>query len=281
MDREPALIRKSQPTMEGAGVRLRRAFGHGDSERVDPFLMLDDFRGDRPADYQRGFPWHPHRGIETITYMLAGQVEHQDSLGNKGVIGTGAVQWMTAGRGIIHQEMPVGSEGGRMGGFQLWANLPARDKMMGPRYQDIAASAIPERVQADGSRVRVIAGAFEGITGPVEGIVTNPDYLDLELAPGADLRHRVEPGKSVFVYVFGGEGRIGEGPVVGDSSIVFLGQGDSVRLRATGSLPFRLLLCAGMGLGEPVAWHGPIVMNSQAELDLAFRQLDEGTFLGG
>jgi len=265
--------------MDGAGVRLRRAFGFGDSAESDPFLLLDDLRNDRAGDFVRGFPWHPHRGIETITYMLEGHVEHQDSMGNKGVIGAGDVQWMTAGRGIIHQEMPVDEGDGRMGGFQLWTNLPAKDKMLKPRYQDIGSSAIPERRLADGSVVRVIAGSFEGTLGPVEGIVTDPGYFDFQLAPGADLLHRVDPRKTAFAYVFGGKGRIGEGPLVGDGSLVFLSPGDSVRFRAASDSEFRFLFCLGMGLGEPVAWRGPVVMNSDEELELAFRQLAEGSFL--
>jgi redox-sensitive bicupin YhaK (pirin superfamily) len=266
--------------MEGAGVRLKRAFGFGDTSETDPFLLLDDFRGEKTSDYIKGFPWHPHRGIETITYMLEGRVEHQDSMGNKGVIGAGDVQWMTAGRGIIHQEMPAGSPDGRMGGFQLWANLPAKDKLMKPRYQEIKSSEIPEYTLADGSRVRVISGSFETTKGPVEDIMTEPDYLDMSLAPGADLEHRIPPGKTAFAYVIGGEGRFGEGPVVDNESLVFFTDGDRLRIRATGAEGFRLLLCTGMGLGEPVAWHGPIVMNTREELERAFEELDAGTFLG-
>jgi hypothetical protein len=266
--------------MDGAGVRLRRAFGFGDTRESDPFLLLDDLRNERKADFIRGFPWHPHRGIETITYMLDGRVEHKDSMGHSGVIGPGSVQWMTAGRGIIHQEMPVDDGRGRMGGFQLWANLPARDKMMKPRYQDIENTAVPERALADGSRIRVIAGEFEGLLGPVEGIVTEPEYFDLHLAPGADIVHGVAPGKRAFAYVFGGAGRFGEGPKVGDGTIVFFSDGDSIRFRAAPDSDFRFLFCSGMGLGEPVAWRGPIVMNSEEELELAFRQLEDGDFIG-
>lgn len=279
MERQPRTISRSQPTLEGAGVRLHRAFGFGDTAESDPFLLLDDLRGKKPSDFIRGFPWHPHRGIETITYMLEGRVEHQDSLGNKGVVSAGAVQWMTAGKGIIHQEMPVGDGEGKMGGFQLWANLPAKDKLMKPRYRDVEDSAIPERVLADGSRARVIAGSFEGTRGPVEGIVTEPEYFDLLLAPGADIVHRVQPGKTAFAYVFGGSGRFGEGPLVGDGNLVFFTDGDSIRFRSAADSRFRFLFCSGMGLGEPVAWHGPIVMNSREELETAFRQLEEGTFL--
>ena len=267
--------------MEGAGVRLKRAFGFGDTSETDPFLLLDDFRGDKPSDYIKGFPWHPHRGIETITYMLEGRVEHQDSMGNKGVIGAGDVQWMTAGRGIIHQEMPAESAEGRMGGFQLWTNLPAKAKMMKPRYQEIKSVEIPEYRLADGSLVRVVAGSFEGSKGLVDDIMTDPDYFDMSLAPGADFRHRIPRGKNAFAYVFGGEGRFGEGAVVGNETLAFFSDGDSLRLRASGDQPFRFLLCTGMALGEPVAWHGPIVMNTRGELERAFSELDAGTFLNG
>ena len=280
MEREPLTIRKSRPTLEGAGVRLKRAFGFGDTAESDPFLLLDDFRGERREDYVKGFPWHPHRGIETITYMLEGKVEHEDSLGNKGIIGPGDVQWMTAGRGIIHQEMPAGDGRGRMGGFQLWANLPAKDKMMRPRYRDLKSSEIPEAGLEDGSRVRVIAGSFGKTRGPVEGIATDPDYLDFNLAPGADFVQPIAPGKKAFAYVFGGRGRFGSGPEVGDGSLVFLSDGEGVRLRAGAEGSFRFLLCSGMGLGEPVAWQGLIVMNTDDELERAFAELRAGTFLG-
>lgn len=279
MERAVRAIRKSTPTLEGAGVRLHRAFGFGDTDESDPFLLLDDLRGERRADFIRGFPWHPHRGIETITYMLEGRVEHEDSLGNRGIIEPGAVQWMTAGRGIIHQEMPVDDGNGRMGGFQLWANLPAKEKMMKPRYRDIGAATIPERVLGDGSRALVIAGDFEGTRGPVEGIVTDPEYFDLLLAPGADFVRRVAPGKTAFAYVFGGRGRFGDCPYLDDGSLVFFTDGDSLRFRAAPDESFRFLFCTGMGLGEPVAWQGPIVMNTREELGLAFRQLQDGSFL--
>ena len=280
MDREPLSISQSRPVMEGAGVHLKRAFGFGDPAQSDPFLLLDDFRSSRPSDYVKGFPWHPHRGIETITYVLKGEVEHLDSMGNRGVIGAGDVQWMTAGRGIIHQEMPHGETGGALEGFQLWANLPAKTKMMRPRYQEVRSTEIPIRTLEDGSRIKVICGRFDQTRGPVDDIMTEPDYLDLILAPGADLYHAIPPGKNAFAYVIGGRGRFGEGPEVGNEALVFLGPGDRVRLRASKTESFSFLLCTGMGLGEPVAWHGPIVMNTRDELIEAFDELEKGTFLG-
>lgn len=280
MERQAVSITKSRPVMEGAGVRLKRAFGFGDTSQSDPFLLLDDFRSTRTEDYFRGFPWHPHRGIETITYVLKGRVAHGDSMGNRGVVGAGDVQWMTAGRGIIHQEMPEGDENQHMEGFQLWANLPRARKMDRPRYQDVHSAEIPIRTLEDGSSVRVICGRFDRTTGPVDNIATEPDYLDITLAPGADLYHAIPPGKNAFAYVIDGEGRIGESQALKNESLVFLGDGDRVRLRAGAEDPFRFLLCAGMSIGEPVAWQGPIVMNSRDELLQAFRELQEGTFLG-
>src|SRR5438552_4972644 len=197
---------KSKPTIEGAGVHLRRAFGFGNTSDFDPFLLLDDFRNDNPKDYLAGFPWHPHRGIETITYVLAGTVEHGDSLGNRGNLGAGDVQWMTAGSGILHQEMPKGDGGGHMPGFQLWANLPSSLKMTRPRYQDVAAAAIPEVVDDDGTRVRVICGDFWGKTGPVEGVAADPRYLDVSVPPGVRKRLPVESSRHAFAYVFAGSG---------------------------------------------------------------------------
>jgi hypothetical protein len=279
MDREPRTISKSKPVMEGAGVHLKRAFGFGDPSESDPFLLLDDFRSTRREDYFKGFPWHPHRGIETITYVLKGSVAHQDNIGNSGIIGPGDVQWMTAGRGIIHQEMPRGEQDEIMEGFQLWANLPSARKMMRPRYQEVQTAEIPERVLADGSVVRVICGRFDRTSGPVDGIETQPDYFDVTLAPGADLYHPILPGKNAFAYVIGGRGRFGEGQVVSNEHLVFFADGDRLRMRADAEEPFRFLLCTGMGLGEPVAWRGPIVMNTQDELFQAFRELQEGTFL--
>ncbi len=280
MEREPLSVGKSRPVMEGAGVRLKRAFGFGEPAASDPFLLLDDFRSTRREDYFRGFPWHPHRGIETITYVLKGRVEHADSMGNSGVIGAGDVQWMTAGRGIIHQEMPAGAASEEMEGFQLWANLPSRDKMVRPRYQEVKTTEIPERVMEDGSVVRVICGRFEKTLGPVDRIVTDPDYLDVTLAPGADLHHAIPPGKNAFAYVIGGRGRFGEGAAVDNETLVFFSDGDGLRMRAERNEPFRFLLCSGMGIGEPVAWQGPIVMNTKDELLQAFRELQDGTFLG-
>lgn len=265
--------------MEGAGVHLKRAFGFGDPRESDPFLLLDDFRSARPVDYQAGFPWHPHRGIETITYVLNGKIEHQDSMGNRGIIGAGDVQWMTAGRGIIHQEMPAGSESTLMEGFQLWANLPAANKLMKPRYQEIKAAEIPDHTLADGSRIHVICGSFESTRGPVDDIMTEPDYLDITLAPGADYVHRIPAGKTAFAYVIAGRGRFGDGAELDNESLAFFSDGTSLRLRASPLEPFRFLLCTGLGLGEPVAWQGPIVMNTQAELQEAFRALNQGTFL--
>ncbi len=280
MDRQPVSITKSRPVMEGAGVRLRRAFGFGDTSKSDPFLLLDDFRSTRKEDYFRGFPWHPHRGIETITYVLKGRVAHGDSMGNSGVIGEGDVQWMTAGRGIIHQEMPEGDDSQLMEGFQLWANLPSARKMDRPRYQEVGNAEIPVRVLEDGSSVRVICGRFERTIGPVDNIATEPDYLDVTLAPGADITHKVPPGKTAFAYVIDGFGRFGDGDPVDNQTLVFFSDGSGIRMRAEKGTLFRFLLCTGMGIGEPVAWQGPIVMNTRDELLQAFRELQEGTFLG-
>jgi len=289
---------KSTPTMEGAGVRLRRGFGFGDTEAYDPFLLFDDFRGDRPDDYLAGFPWHPHRGIETITYVLAGNVQHGDSLGNKGSLGAGDVQWMTAGSGIIHQEMPHGDERGRMHGFQLWANLPAALKMTNPRYQDIGAKEIPEVVDDDGTRVRVVCGHFWGVAGPVDGVAADPQYLDVWVPPGVRRSLPVETTRHAFAYVFDGSGRfaggseprpvqterIGPSPVnvttdVADNrSLVLFDTGDEVVVQARDA-GIRFLLVSGTPLQEPVAWQGPIVMNTQDELRTAFREYQNGTFL--
>jgi len=288
----------STPTLEGAGVRLRRAFGFGATDETDPFLLLDDFRNERPEDYRAGFPWHPHRGIETITYVLAGEVEHADSLGNAGALGAGDVQWMTAGRGIIHQEMPRGDRAGRMHGFQLWANLPSSLKMTAPRYQDVRGTDIPEVVEDDGTRVRVVCGTFAGVTGPVDGIAADPCYLDVSVPAGAARRLPVETTRHAFAYVFEGDGTFRDAseprPVrteavggagtardaAGDRTLVLFDRGDEVVVRA-GDRGVRFLLVSGKPLGEPVAWAGPIVMNTQEELRRAFRQLDDGTFLDG
>jgi redox-sensitive bicupin YhaK (pirin superfamily) len=291
-------VAQSQPTMEGAGVRLRRAFGFGDPSEFDPFLMMDDFRGDHPSDYSAGFPWHPHRGIETITYVLAGEVEHGDSLGNRGVLGPGSVQWMTAGSGILHQEMPRGDALGRMHGFQLWANLPSSLKMTAPRYQDIAGREIPEVTDDDGTKVRVICGDFWGAKGPVEGVAADPRYLDVSVPPNKRKTLKVETYRQVFAYIFEGSGRFlnasepfgalreeivnGEEVLlrdaVGNRSLVVFGSGDEVTVEA-GEKGIRFLLVSGKPIREPVAWHGPIVMNTQAEIRQAMSDLRSGTFI--
>jgi hypothetical protein len=291
-------IVESQPTMEGAGVKLRRAFGFGETSEFDPFLLLDDFRNDRPDDYRAGFPWHPHRGIETITYVLAGDVEHRDSLGNTGKLGAGDVQWMTAGSGIMHQEMPQGDAQGRMHGFQLWANLPRALKMAKPRYQDVKAADIPEIVDDDGTRVRVITGAFWGKKGPVEGVAADPRYLDIFVPPGLRKTFKVEVDRHAFAYVFDGSGnfRAASQPFgvltekqvdgaetiareqTGNRSLVVFDRGDEVTVQA-GDEGIRFLLVSGKPIEEPVAWYGPIVMNTQAELQQAVAELRNGTFI--
>jgi redox-sensitive bicupin YhaK (pirin superfamily) len=273
-------LAKSKPTVEGAGVRLHRAFGFGNTSELDPFLLLDDFRGDDPADYRAGFPWHPHRGMETITYILAGTVEHGDSMGNSGIIGPGDVQWMTAGSGIIHQEMPKGDEAGRMYGFQLWANLPSALKMTAPRYQDVKAADIPEIEEADGTKIRIVCGNFNGVKGPVDSIAADPIYLDVALPSGQTKTIGVEQARHVFAYVFTGTGAFSHasGPLANNRSLVVFGEGDEVTVRA-GDEGVRFLLVSGNPLREPVAWNGPIVMNTQEELRLAFDELEKGTFL--
>jgi len=291
-------IVSSKPTIEGAGVHLRRAFGFGDTTEFDPFLLLDDFRNDRPDEYRAGFPWHPHRGIETITYVLAGNVEHGDSLGNRGNLGAGDVQWMTAGRGILHQEMPQGDAQGRMHGFQLWANLPSSLKMTAPRYQDIKAGEIPEMVDDDGSVVRVVCGDFWGRRGPVEGVAADPRYLDISVPAGKRKTLPVELERHAFAYVFEGSGsfRSASQPFgvltekndggndilvreqTGNRSLVLFDSGDEVTVQA-GDEGIRFLLVSGKPIEEPVAWYGPIVMNTQAELQQAFSELRSGTFI--
>jgi hypothetical protein len=245
----------------------------------DPFLMLDDFHSDNPEDYLAGFPWHPHRGIETVTYMLGGRVEHGDSLGNKGAIGPGELQWMTAGSGIVHQEMPQ-KTAGMLAGFQLWVNLPAKRKMMDPRYRDIKAQDPPVVTQQSGVRVKVIAGEVDGSIGPVEDIVVDPQYLDISIPVGKSFEHPVKKGHTAFAYVVDGEGDFGQDPrsVAGPESILLFGDGDRVIIRAS-DRPLRFLLVSGKPIGEPVAWGGPIVMNTQEELELAFEEYDNGTFL--
>src|SRR5690348_13248395 len=285
-----------KPTLEGAGVKLQRAFGFGKTKDFDPFLLFDDFRNEHPQDYLAGFPWHPHRGIETITYVLSGSVQHGDSLGNRGALGAGDVQWMTAGSGILHQEMPRGDPRGRMHGFQLWANLPASLKMTRPRYQDVLARDIPEVVDDDGTRVRVICGDFWGKTGPVEGVAADPRYIDVSVPPGARKRLAVETSRHAFAYVFAGSGtfRDASGPLgvpneltggidaaareTGNRSLVLFDSGDEVVVQA-GDEGIRFLLVSGKPIEEPVAWYGPIVMNTKQELQQAFSELRDGTFI--
>src|SRR5438270_8889186 len=272
---------RSKPAIEGAGVHLRRAFGFDNTSEFDPFLLLEDFRNDVPEDYLAGFPWHPHRGIETITYVVAGTVDHGDSMGNHGAIAAGDVQWMTAGKGIIHQEMPKGDQDGRMHGFQLWANLPAALKMTAPRYQEVKAVEIPEIVDDDGTPARVVCGTFWGKKGPVEGIAADPLYIDVSVPPGRRKVLPVETTRHAFAYVFGGSGKFcnASGPLavptesVGwldttppteadNRSLILFDRGDEVAVQA-GDEGIRFLLVSGKPLGEPVAWYGPIVMNTQ------------------
>ena len=293
-------VSQSQPHIEGAGVHLRRAFGFGTTNDFDPFLLLDDFRNDNPSEYLAGFPWHPHRGIETITYVLSGQVDHGDSLGNQGTLGSGDVQWMTAGSGILHQEMPRGDERGRMHGFQLWANLPASLKMTRPRYQDVSGKDIPEVTDDDGTRVRVVCGSFWGKTGPVEGVAADPRYLDIWVPPGRRRTLPVETTRHAFAYVFEGSGSFRDAsdprPVktesvgtpqpasapladeLGNRTLVLFDRGDEVVVQA-GEQGIRFLLVSGRPLEEPVAWYGPIVMNTQQELRQAMAELQAGTFI--
>ena len=266
-----------QPTMEGAGVHLNRVFGYSQSPRFDPFLMLDDFRSNTPAHYLKGFPWHPHRGIETITYVTKGDVEHGDSLGNTGVISSGDVQWMTAGSGIIHQEMPKGDANGAMHGFQLWANLPAAQKMMAPRYRGITADQIPAVELENGVQVKVIAGSIGGAKGPMDDIVIDPEYFDCTVPTGQTFTHETDPAYTAFIYVIGGKGST-DSQAIENGTLVLFDAGDHVAISATNE-PLRLLLLTGKPLNEPVAWRGPIVMNTQAELETAFREYHEGTFI--
>jgi len=269
-----------RPTLEGAGVHLRRAFGSAEVPRFDPFLMLDDFRSNDPAHYRRGFPWHPHRGIETITYVLEGDVEHGDSMGNRGVISSGDVQWMTAGSGIIHQEMPRGDSRGRMEGFQLWANLPASEKMMDPRYRDVRAGDIPVAVLPGGVQARVICGRAGDVSGPVRDIVTEPEYLDVTVPPGSVHEHPARRGHTAIAYVISGRGYFDErrGRLFGNGELLLFGEGDRITV-STGGEPVRFLFLSGRPLGEPVAWTGPIVMNTREELRQAFEEYDKGTFI--
>jgi len=288
---------KSQPTMEGAGVQLKRAFGFHEVPQLDPFLLLDDFRSENPEDYKAGFPWHPHRGIETITYVLDGDVEHGDSLGNKGIIQAGDIQWMTAGSGIIHQEMPQGNRKGEMFGFQLWANLPAQSKMMDPRYREVKQKTIPIVKTPEGATVRVIAGEVNGTKGAVGEIVTDPEYLDIELPAGKSFEHRVKQGHTVFAYVIDGEAYFDPDRTpfshestganyfdmkppcsFSNGTLALFGDGTSVAV-TTDKKPVRFLLVSGKPIGEPVAWYGPIVMNTREELKEAFQEFEAGTFV--
>jgi redox-sensitive bicupin YhaK (pirin superfamily) len=289
---------RARPAMEGAGVHLHRAFGFGDPERMDPFLLFDDFRGDHPRDYMAGFPWHPHRGIETITYVLAGSVDHGDSLGNRGTLKGGDVQWMTAGSGILHQEMPKGNAKGQMHGFQLWANLPGHLKMTQPRYQDVRSGDIPEVIDDDGTVVRVIVGEFWGKRGPVDGIAADPQYLDIFVPEGRKKTFKIDTRRHAFAYVFDGAAKFADAArprgvllekevngeelnirdLSGNRTLVEFGKGDEVVVTA-GPDGVRFLLVSGAPLQEPVAWHGPIVMNTKAELETAMRELRNGTFI--
>lgn len=277
MKRTIKRIYTGRPVTEGAGVKLQRLFSTPEAGQLDPFLMLDDFRSDNPAEFLPGFPWHPHRGIETITYVLKGDVEHGDSLGNNGVITTGAVQWMTAGSGIIHQEMPKGDEHGSMHGFQLWANLPASDKMMDPRYRDLTAADIPVVERHDGTVVNVIAGTFDGRSGPMEEIVIDPEYLDVQLPAGVEFAHPTTSGHTVFIYIIGGTLEV-DGRTVADRDLVLFNNGTEMGVKA-GTDGARFLLVSGAPLNEPIAWRGPIVMNTDAELDIAFEEYRNGTFI--
>jgi len=287
---------RATPTLEGAGVRLQRAFGFGSTAEFDPFLLFDDFRNDNPDDYLAGFPWHPHRGIETITYVLAGSVEHGDSLGNRGSLGAGDVQWMTAGSGILHQEMPQGDPAGRMHGFQLWANLPSSLKMTDPRYQDVAGRDIPEVTDDDGTKVRIVCGEFWGKRGPVDGVAADPRYLDISIPAGVRKRLPVEQSRHAFAYVFAGAGSFRDAssprpvrnelatpgdsppPDANNRSLVLFDSGDEITVDA-GDEGIRFLLISGQPIQEPVAWYGPIVMNTREELQRAFAELQDGTFI--
>lgn len=295
--RKIAKVFKSKPTLEGAGVHLKRAFGFSQVPMFDPFLLLDDFRSDIPEHYLKGFPWHPHRGIETITYVLRGDVEHGDSMGNKGVISSGDVQWMTAGSGIVHQEMPKGDHEGSMYGFQLWANLPKSHKMMDPRYRDIKSNQIPVVSLDDGTKIRIICGNAGGQQGPVRDIVTDPEYLDVTVPAGSKFSHPTKSGHTVLAYVIEGKGYfckerepfsyemeginyfdMKRDPFLENGDLVLFGDGDQIEVSTEGD-NVRFLLISGKPIGEPVAWYGPIVMNTQDELRIAFEELNKGTFI--
>ncbi|KZZ29851.1 hypothetical protein A3753_10545 [Sulfitobacter sp. HI0082] len=299
MSLRPTLeTRRATPTMEGAGVKLHRAFGFHDPSELDPFLLFDDFRNDRPEDFEKGFPWHPHRGIETITYVLEGTVEHADSLGNTGDLNAGDVQWMTAGSGILHQEMPRGNAAGQMHGFQLWGNLPSTQKMTAPRYQDMKSADIPVVTDDDGTRVKIITGEFWGKRGPVDGIAADPQYLDVFVPAGVKKTFKIDTYRRAFAYVFQGAGAFADASapsgvllekevggeevnirdMSGDRTLIRFGSGDEVTVQA-GEEGVRFLLISGAPIEEPVAWHGPIVMNTRAELQQAMRDLNNGTFI--
>jgi quercetin 2,3-dioxygenase len=291
-------IFKSLPTIEGAGVHLKRAFGYSQVPLFDPFLMLDDFHTSNPDEYLAGFPWHPHRGIETITYVLEGLVEHGDSMGNKGTIGAGDVQWMTAGSGIIHQEMPQVSPSGTMWGFQFWANLPASQKMMAPRYRDVKANEIPNVTLDNGVMVKIIAGEVAGVQGPVGDIVIEPEMLDISVPAGTLFSHSLPTGHTAFAYILSGEGyfddqrdafayeMVGHGwsdterhcLCVAETVVLFEHAGEAIEITTTNT-PVRFLFVSGKPLGEPVAWYGPVVMNTQEELKIAFDEYRHGTFV--
>lgn len=299
MSLRPTLeTRRATPTMEGAGVKLYRAFGFQDPSELDPFLLFDDFRNDRAEDFEKGFPWHPHRGIETITYVLEGTVEHADSLGNTGDLNAGDVQWMTAGSGILHQEMPRGNAAGQMHGFQLWGNLPSAQKMTAPRYQDMKSSDIPVVTDDDGTRVKVITGELWGKRGPVDGIAADPQYLDVFVPAGVKKTFKIDTYRRAFAYVFQGAGAFADASapsgvllekevggeevnirdMSGDRTLIRFGTGDEVTVQADEE-GVRFLLISGAPIEEPVAWHGPIVMNTRAELQQAMRDLNNGTFI--
>ncbi len=290
-------VLKSKPTIEGAGVHLKRALGFSEVPLFDPFLLLDDFRSDNPDHYVRGFPWHPHRGIETITYVLDGDVEHGDSLGNKGIISSGDIQWMTAGSGIIHQEMPKGDANGKMYGFQLWANLPSREKMMDSRYRDVANDQIPEVKLPNATTIKVISGEVSGIKGPIRDIVTDPEYIDVTVPSNTEFRHSTKKGHTVFAYIIDGQGYfcreknpftyevegrnyfdIQRDPFVGNGTCVLFDDGDEVMV-FTEEDRVRFLLISGKPIGESIAWYGPIVMNTHEELRIAFEEYEQGTFI--
>ena len=288
---------KGKPVVEGAGVHLKRVFGFSEELSFDPFLLLDDFRSDNPAHFLKGFPWHPHRGIETITYVLRGDVEHGDSMGNRGIITAGDVQWMTAGSGVIHQEMPKGDAEGRMYGFQLWANLPASHKMMDPRYRDVRSEQIPEVLLENGTKIKIVCGNVGNKQGPVHDIIIDPEYLDVTVPPKTEFSHPTKRDHTVFAYVIDGKGCFcGEknpfayeregvnyfdlqaDPMIGNNTLVLFGPGDQVAM-STENDPVRFLLISGKPIGEPVAWYGPIVMNTQEELRVAFEEYSNGTFI--